>query len=94
MTCQECKYSKVKSTVMPDKEIVVERHCYHNIPKTELIPNGRGLIQITYRPKVEDDDFCVEFSLKRSTSKEADDIFNYPTTEAASVKSSLIVDPS
>jgi hypothetical protein len=76
---------------MQDKTIVSERHCYFEIPKTQLLPNGRDLIQITYRPKVEDDDFCSEFSLKFN-SELADDIFGQPAGKAESTSSNLIVD--
>ena len=91
MRCDECKYSKMKTQVLDNKEIVSERHCYFNIPRTELIPNGRSLAQITFRPKVEDDDFCSEFSLKRVTDKEKDDLF---AARIPSASSNIITDPS
>jgi hypothetical protein len=90
--CEDCKYSKVKTTVMPDKEIVSERHCYFHIPRTEMVPTPRGLAQITFRPKVEDDDFCSEFSRKNNTQGEVDDIFGRGTVQAKDTSSSILVD--
>ena len=91
MSCSECKFGKVSTKVMGDKTIVSERHCYFEIPKTQLLPNGRDLIQITYRPKVEDDDFCEKFTQK---AQEPNDIFSKPATEAASPSRGIPVDPS
>ena len=91
MKCSECKYGKVSTKVMQDKTIVSERHCYFEIPKTQLLPNGRDLIQITYRPKVEDDDYCEKFTRKPNTES-ADDIFGKPARQAESPSSNLIVD--
>jgi len=75
MRCDECKYSKVKTQILPDKEMVSERYCYFEVPKTEMVPTPRGLAQITFRPKVEDDDMCANFSKKLPIYDKPDDIF-------------------
>ena len=90
MRCDECKWSKVKTQIGRDSTMQMDRFCFFHVPQVQLIPQAGGVGQISFRPKVEDDDYCSEFSVKRDTSKEADDIFG---AKAKDVSSSIIADP-
>jgi len=82
--CEDCKYSKTKTQVAPNGTILMDRFCYFHVPQVQLIPQQGGVGQISFRPKVEDDDFCSEFSRKNNISKEADDIFGAKAQDASS----------
>jgi hypothetical protein len=75
MNCENCKWSKTKSQVARDGTIMMDRFCYFHVPQVQLIPQQGGVGQISYRPKVEDDDYCSEFSPKQTTEKELNDVF-------------------
>ena len=80
--CETCKFGKMKTTLV-DQEMVMERFCFHEIPYVQLGPGPRGtVIQITYRPKVDDDDFCSKWK-----EKDVPD-----AKQAASPSPTLIVD--
>ena len=86
--CEDCKYSKTKTQVASNGSLLMDRFCFFHVPQVQLIPQQGGVGQISYRPKVEDDDFCSEFSRKPNTES-ADDIFG---TKAKDASSNLIVD--
>jgi len=75
MRCDECKFSKVKTTLAPDKELVSQRFCMFNLPSVQLIPTQHGPARISFRPEVEDDDFCKEF-VKKPGKANVHAIFN------------------
>jgi hypothetical protein len=71
----------------------MDRFCFFHVPQVQLVPQARGVGQITYRPKVEDDDFCQEFKSKTSR-KDANDLFDELTGQAESPKPSISTNSS
>ena len=73
MRCDQCKWSKVRTQIGPDKTIHSDLICMFHVPQVQLIPGPQGGIgQISYRPKVENDDFCSEFKQKETHERAAE----------------------
>jgi len=87
--CEDCKYSKVKTVVAKDGTLLMDRFCYFHVPQVQLIPQAGGVGQISYRPKVEDDDFCSEFSV--NPLKEQDAGTTYGAPEAVDASKPVII---
>ena len=85
MRCDECKYSKVKTTVGQDHVLQSQRFCMFELPKVQLIPTAQGPARISFRPEVEDDDFCEKFD-KKPHKAQIHAVFNEPAPAGPGVQ--------
>ncbi len=66
MRCDECKWSKSKTTLGEGNIIETKLYCHYQAPQATLIPTPRGMISVTARPEVQPDEFCKEHQPKES----------------------------
>lgn len=90
MKCGDCKYSKTKTQIADNGELMMDRFCYFNIPQVQLVQARAGFVQLVIRPKVEDDDFCSNFSKRKDTT--ANDVHDYFSRETEVPSSSSPTD--
>ena len=78
MKCKTCQWSRVKT----DPDLNMKRFCMYAVPTAVTMAHPRGLVQVTPRAEVDDDDFCSQYKEKDANS----------TTEVSSPGPTIVID--